>query len=283
MPALVSDPYLFGRIATIHGLSDLFAMGAAPHSALAAAMVPFAAEEVTEETLYQLLSGVLYELGAAGAVLAGGHSAEGAVVGLALTCNGVADPGRLLRKGGLRAGDALLLTKPLGTAVLFAAHMRLKAKSLWIGAALDSMLISNQAAASILLDHGATGCTDVTGFGLAGHLLEMLRPTGLGAEIDLAAVPALPGALECLRQGFASSLSPANRSVAAEIQWVQAGAGDSERFSLIFDPQTSGGLLAGVPEENVESCLEALRAAGYGQAARIGTVQPRPGINARAT
>lgn len=279
MPALVSDPYLFGRIATIHGLSDLFAMGAAPHSALAAALVPFAAEEVTEEMLYQLLSGVLRELGAAGAVLAGGHSAEGAVVGLALTCNGLADPGRLLRKGGLRVGDALVLTKPLGTGVLFAAQMRLKAKSLWIDAALDSMLISNRSAASILIDHGATGCTDVTGFGLAGHLLEMLRPAGLGAEIDLAAVPALPGALECLRQGLASSLSPANRSVAAEI----AGADDSERFSLIFDPQTSGGLLAGVPEENVASCLEALRAAGYGGAARIGTVQPRPGINARAT
>ena len=268
MPALVSDPYLFGRIATIHGLSDLFAMGAAPHSALAAALVPFAAEEVTEETLYQLLSGVLRELGAAGAVLAGGHSAEGSVVGLALTCNGLADPSRLLRKGGLRAGDALLLTKPLGTGVLFAAHMRLKAKSLWIDTALDSMLISNRAAAAILMDHGAAGCTDVTGFGLAGHLLEMLRPAGLGAEIDLDAVPALPGALECLRGGLASSLSPANRSVAAEM----TGSIDHESFSLLFDPQTSGGLLAGVPEERVASCLEALRAAGYGQAARIGRV-----------
>ena len=230
MPALVADPYLFGRIATIHSLSDLFAMGAEPHSALAAALVPFASEEVTEETLYQLLSGVLRELGAAGAVLAGGHSAEGSVVGLALTCNGIADPSRLLRKGGLRDGDALLLTKPLGTGVLFAAHMRLKAKSLWIDAALDSMLISNRSAAAILIDHGATGCTDVTGFGLAGHLLEMLRPAGLGAEIDLNDVPALPGALECLRRGLASSLSPANRSVAAEI----AGIDRSRELRVAF-------------------------------------------------
>jgi selenide, water dikinase len=272
MPALVSDPYLFGRIATLHGLSDLFAMGAEPHSALAAALVPFAADEVTEETLYQLLRGVLHELGAAGAVLAGGHSAEGAVVALALTCNGLADPSRLLRKGGLRAGDALLLTKPLGTGVLFAAHMRLKAKALWIDAALDSMLISSRSAASILLDHGATGCTDVTGFGLAGHLLEMLRPAGLGAEIELAALPALPGALDCLRRGLASSLSPANRSAETAIRGVDAGTADPERSALLFDPQTSGGLLAGVPEERVADCLEALRAAGYAHAVRIGRV-----------
>ncbi len=271
MPALVSDPYLFGRIATIHSLSDLFAMGAEPHSALAAALVPFGSEEVTAETLYQLLSGVLRELGAAGAVLAGGHSAEGSVLGLALTCNGLADPQRLLRKSGLQTGQALLLTKPLGTGVLFAAHMRLKAKSLWIDAAIESMLLSNRAAAAILLEHGATGCTDVTGFGLAGHLLEMLRAAGLGAEIDVDAIPALPGALECLRGGVASSLAPANRSAAAEI----SGSIDHRNFELLFDPQTSGGLLAGVPEERVEGCLEALRGAGYGGAGRVGRVTGR--------
>jgi selenide,water dikinase len=271
MPALVSDPYLFGRIATLHSLSDLFAMGAEPHSVLAAALVPFAADEVTEETLYQLLGGVLRELGAAGAVLAGGHSAEGAVVGLALTCNGLADPSRLLRKSGLQAGEALLLTKPLGTGVLFAAHMRLKAKAMWIDAAVDSMLLSNRSAAKILLDHGATGCTDVTGFGLAGHLLEMLRPAGLGSEIDLAALPTLPGALDCLRRGLASSLTAANRSAAAAMAGAKEVAAH-ERFALLFDPQTSGGLLAGVPEERAASCLEALRAAGYAHAATIGRV-----------
>ncbi|HEY2738424.1 MAG TPA: selenide, water dikinase SelD, partial [Thermoanaerobaculia bacterium] len=198
MPALVPDPYLFGRIATLHSLSDLFAMGADPHSVLAAALVPFASEPVTEETLYQLLSGVLRELTAAEAVLIGGHTAEGAVIGLALTCNGLVDPSNLLRKSGLRAGDALLLTKPLGIGVLFASHMRLQAKAAWIDAALDSMLLSNRAAAAILRNHGATACTDVTGFGLAGHLLEMLQPAGLGADIDLATLPALPGALDCL-------------------------------------------------------------------------------------
>ena len=269
MPALVPDPYLFGRIATLHSLSDLFAMGADPHSVLAAALVPFAAEPVTEETLYQLLSGVLRELTTAGALLIGGHTAEGSVLGLALTCNGLVDPDRLLRKNGLRAGEALLLTKPLGVGVLFAAHMRLQAKAAWIDAALDSMLLSNRAAAAILRDHGATACTDVTGFGLAGHLLEMLQPAGLGAEIDLGMLPALPGTLDCLRQGLASSLAPANRRALSAILGAESFAAD-ERLGLLFDPQTSGGLLAGVPAGRTEDCLEALRAAGYGQAARIG-------------
>lgn len=274
MPALVPDPYLFGRIATLHSLSDLFAMGADPHSVLAAALVPFASEPVTEETLYQLLSGVLRELTAAEAVLIGGHTAEAAVLGLALTCNGLIDlsgPPHLLRKSGLRAGEALLLTKPLGIGVLFASHMRPQAKAAWIDAALDSMLLSNRGAATILRDHGATACTDVTGFGLAGHLLEMLQPAGLGAEIDLAALPALPGALDCLRRGFASSLAPANRKALSAIAGAEAFLVD-ERLALLFDPQTSGGLLAGVPAERVAECLEALRAAGYGQAARIGSV-----------
>jgi selenide,water dikinase len=284
MPALVADPYLFGRIAALHCLSDLFAMGAEPHSALAAALVPFAAEAVTEETLYQLLSGALRELTAAGAVLIGGHSAEGAVTALALTCNGLVDlggPSRLLRKSGLREGDALVLTKPLGVGVLFAAQMRLQAKAAWIDAAVGSMLLSNRSAAAILRAHGATACTDVTGFGLAGHLLEMLGPAALGAEIDLAALPALPGALDCLRRGFASSLAAANRqalsaaALSAAVLPVITGADSSaaqERLALLCDPQTSGGLLAGVPAARAAECLEALRAAGYTGAARIGKV-----------
>jgi len=281
MPALVSDPYLFGRIAALHSLSDLFAMGAEPHSALAAALVPFAAETVTEENLYQLLSGALRELAAAGAVLIGGHSAEGAVTSLALTCNGLIDPARLLRKSGLRAGDALLLTKPLGVGVLFAAQMRLQAKAAWIDAALDSMLLSNGSAAAILREHGVAACTDVTGFGLAGHLLEMLRPGGLGAEIDLAALPALPGALECLRRGFASSLAAANRQALAAITGAR-GVAAQDRLALLFDPQTSGGLLAGVPAARAADCLEALRAAGYPDAAKVGRVSAPDGQGVRS-
>ncbi len=276
MPALISDPYLFGRIATLHGFSDLFAMGAAPHSALAAALVPFAAEAVTEETLFQLLSGVLRELSALGATLLGGHTAEGAVLGLALTANGLVDPARILLKGGLQAGQVLVLTKPLGTGVLFAAHMRLAAKAAWIESALASMLLSNQAAAAILRDHGATGCTDVTGFGLAGHLLEMLRaaPIGLAVRLRLADLPALPGAVECLASGLASSLHAANVRASAALLADRrpAAAAPDERLPLLFDPQTSGGLLAGVPAERATACLITLWSAGYTGATVIGQV-----------
>jgi selenide, water dikinase len=273
MPALVSDPYLFGRIATLHGFSDLFAMGAAPHSALAAALVPFAAESVTEETLFQLLSGVLRELGAMGATLLGGHTAEGAVLGLALTANGLVDPARILRKGGLETGQALVLTKPLGTGVLFAAQMRLEAKAAWIETALDSMLLSNGPAAAILRDHGATGCTDITGFGLAGHLLEMLRAADLAARLRLAEVPALPGALDCLGRGLASSLHAANRRAADPLLTdLRLAPSADERLPLLFDPQTSGGLLAGLPAERAAACLAALGEAGYPGAALVGQV-----------
>lgn len=273
MPALVSDPYLFGRIAVLHGFSDLFAMGAEPHSALAAALVPFAAEPVMEENLYQLLSGILRELAAMGAPLIGGHTAEASVLGLALTANGLADPSRILRKDGLRTGQALILTKPLGTGVLFAAQMRLEAKAPWIDAAVGSMLLSNRDAADILARHGATGCTDVTGFGLAGHLLEMLRPAGRGARLCLADVPALPGALDCLGRGLASSLQDSNQRAVSAIANAAAFA-THDRLPLLFDPQTSGGLLAGVPEAHAAGCVEALRAAGYAHATVIGQVTP---------
>lgn len=273
MPALVSDPYLFGRIAVLHGFSDLFAMGAEPHSAMAAALVPFAAEPVMEENLYQLLSGVLRELAALQAPLIGGHSAEGSVLALALTANGLVDPAHILRKDGLRTGQALVLTKPLGTGVLFAAQMRLEAKAPWIDAAVGSMLLSNRDAAKILAGHGATGCTDVTGFGLAGHLLEMLRPTGLSARLCLADVPALPGALDCLGRGLASSLQDSNQRAVSALSNAAAFAAH-ERLPLLFDPQTSGGLLAGVPEERAAGCVEALHAAGYVHAAVIGQVTP---------
>ena len=187
--------------------------------------------------------------------------------------NGLVDPSRILRKDGLRTGQALVLTKPLGTGVLFAAQMRLEAKAPWIDAAVASMLLSNRDAAGILARHGATGCTDVTGFGLAGHLLEMLRPAGRGARLCLADVPALPGALDCLGRGLASSLQDSNQRAVSAIANAAAFA-THDRLPLLFDPQTSGGLLAGVPEAHAAGCVEALRAAGYAHATIIGQVTP---------
>jgi selenide,water dikinase len=192
--AFIDDPYLFARIAANHCLGDVFAMGAEPHSALAAVMLPHDGEDKIAEDLYQLLAGATETLAEAGAVLAGGHTGEGAEMAFGLTVNGYADPDTLLRKAGLRPGDALILTKPLGTGVLFAADMRTKAQGEWIEAAFASMLRSAGPSVPILRAHGASACTDVTGFGLLGHLIEMLQASGADAALDLDAIPLLAGA-----------------------------------------------------------------------------------------
>lgn len=271
--ALVSDPFVFGQIAAHHALSDLFAMGAEAHSALAIATLPFATEAILKETLYLLLSGAVQVLHQAGASLIGGHTTEGAELAFGLTCNGLSTPAHLWRKGGMQPGQVLLLTKALGTGTLFAADMHLKAKGRWIESAIQSMLVSNQQAAAILRQHRAIACTDVTGYGLLGHLAEMVRASQVAAQLDLAPLPILPGAVETLRQGYVSSLHPQNAQAA---RWVGPSAvvSDPLWFPLLVDPQTSGGLLAALPAEEAIACLKALHSQGYPESAIIGQVVP---------
>lgn len=274
-PALVNDPYIFGQICTHHCLNDLFAMGATPQSALTIVTLPYATEAKQTEILYQLLSGAVQALSEAGAALVGGHTTEGSELVFGLTCNGIADPAQLWQKNGMQPGQVLILTKALGTGTLFAADMQLKAKGRWIEAAIDSMLQSNQAAAACLRQFGATACTDVTGFGLAGHLLELIRASQVTVELDLHTLPVLAGAKETLTAGIVSSLYPQNLRAAQQI------ATDHQPtyplFSLLFDPQTSGGLLASVPIEQAEACLSTLQNLGYPEARPIGRVLPPAG------
>lgn len=272
-PALVSDPFLFGQISTNHSLSDLFAMGATPQSALAVATLPYATEAKQEETLYQLLSGSLKTLQQSGATLVGGHTVEGETLAFGLTCNGFANPERLLRKSGMQPGNVLILTKEIGTGTLFAANMRQQAKARWIDDAIASMLISNQQAAQCFLEHGATSCTDITGFGLLGHLIEMVRASQVSVNLDLNAVSMLDGARDCVRQNIFSSLYPQNFRAS---QWIEnlSQVNSHPDFPLLFDPQTSGGLLASVPFDRASSCLASLKAAGYTHSAIVGSVFP---------
>ncbi len=270
-PAMVSDPFLLGRILTMHSFSDIFAMGARPHSAIALVQVPFAASHVVEQDVYQCLAGVAHELRAIGAKLLGGHTAEGDRLGLGLTCNGLAEPKRLLRKQGMEPGDLLLLTKPLGIGTLFAAQMRLATRGRWIDAAIESMLDSNGPASESLRKHGATACTDVTGFGLLGHLWEMIEGTGAGVQLDLPQVPVLEGALEMAEAGFVSSIDPHNRQVESHVL-AHANVANSARYSLLFDPQTSGGLLASLPQDSAMQCLLELQQAGYRDSKIIGRI-----------
>ncbi|HEY9598840.1 MAG TPA: selenide, water dikinase SelD, partial [Cyanophyceae cyanobacterium] len=208
--SLINDPYIFGQISTNHCLSDIFAMGATPQSALAIATVPYAMEAKVEETLYQLLSGAMKVLNQAQTPLVGGHTTEGAELALGLSCNGLVEPNQLLKKSGIKPGQVLILTKALGTGTLFAAQMRYQAKGRWIDDAVESMLLSNQAAAKVFMEYGATACTDITGFGLLGHLVEMLKASGVAVELNLEAIPVLDGAIETVQMGITSSLQPQN-------------------------------------------------------------------------
>jgi len=268
--SLVSDPYLFGRITAHHALNDVLAMGATGTAALALATVPLMAESLMEEDLYQLLSGAVDVLNAHGVPLVGGHSAEGAELSLGLTVTGALGASTLT-KSGLVAGDRLLLTKPLGTGVLMAGQMRGKAPSDWLSPVLASMDTSNAQALEILLQHEVRAATDVSGFGLLGHLGEMLRASTAGAEIDAQQVPVFEGALEVMDTYITSSLQENNEMALQDFTLEGCSMADS-RVRILVDPQTSGGLLASVPDARALDCLAALRKAGYEQAALIGRV-----------
>ena len=272
--SFISDPYVFGQVVANHAMSDVHAMGADCVSALAIVVVPYALEAKVESMLAQLMAGALKALGDANCALVGGHTAEGPELSMGFSVNGVMPDGEPLRKGGLREGDALILTKPIGTGTLFAANMRLKAKGEWIDAALGSMLISNKAAGTIARRFGARACTDVTGFGVMGHLAEMLRASpGVRVVLDASKVPLLEGALSCVRGGVFSSLQPQNlRQRRILINEAEAAASTSGVYPLLFDPQTAGGLMFGVPAGVMDDCLRTLRDAGYVHAASIGRV-----------
>ncbi len=254
-PAFIDDPFAFGEIAAAQALSDLHAMGARPWTALALASVPYASGDKMRDELSDMLQGATRALAADGCMLVGGHGAEAAEPALSFSVTGLADPKTLLRKAGLGEGDALVLTKPLGTGIVLAAHMRGLARATWLQAALASMRTSNAAASQVLREFRASACTDIAGLGLAGHLVEMLRASGLGAVLWPDRIPALPGALELAAHGVQSTLAPENRHLLPGIELTP-------RTALLFDPQTSGGLLAGVAGDRARACVAALRAEG---------------------
>jgi selenide,water dikinase len=277
--AMVDDPYLFGRIAATHALGDIYAMGGVPETALAIATLPPARPPIVEHDLFHMLKGGTEVLEAAGAVLVGGHSAEGAELALGFAVTGRTRPGRLMRKGGLRPGDRLLLTKPLGTGVILAAEMRGLASARVVEAAIATMLQSAADASACLTAHGASACTDVTGFGLVGHLLEMLSASGADARLDPERIPAIGGALRLLADGLTSSAHQGNLAAMMALASEEI-ARDPALAALLIDPQTAGGLLAGVAAERADICLSELRRLGY-RATEIGIVVAASGERPR--
>ena len=275
--SFISDPFVFGKIAAVHALSDCHAMGAQAQTALALAVVPFAAfESITECTLVDMLSGASDILDDDGCELSGGHTCEGAELALGFAINGyVQNPKFLLRKQGGMVGDKMILTKPIGTGALFAADMRAKCPGKFVEEAIGSMVTSNSSASQIAMNMNLGGdsscgcihaCTDVTGFGLVGHLLEMLVANDgntnldqISATLDLGAVPFFKGALEAVSKDIVSSLQRENtRSRRAIHNHEEAAKECPEKYRLIFDPQTAGGLLFFVSPDVVDEFVSKL-------------------------
>ena len=275
--SFLDDPYLVGRVAALNAASDLFATGARPLAALALATLPLGPPKEQEQLLYELLAGGLHELRKMGATLVGGHTIEGPQMTIGYSM--LADAGTSLprTKSRLRPGDVLVLTKPLGSGVLLAAHAQARCRAAWFLALLPVLLESNQAAAELCEEFDIAAVTDVTGFGLAGHLLEMLRASHASAELRLEDVPLLPGVAELVAEGIASTLAPANRAAEAEMAASEERR-RAARYAALFDPQTSGGLLLGVAESRVEDLLRRLAELSDVPAAAIGRVAaPREG------
>ncbi len=271
--AFIDDPYIFGKVAANHALGDIWAMGAQAQSATAVCTVPPGLEAKVEDVLTQMMTGALEVLNDANCALVGGHTGEGKELALGFAINGLIsdDPSKILRKSGMQPGDVLILTKPIGTGTLFAAHAKLAAKGRWIDGALQSMVVSNRLGALCLSEFGATACTDLTGFGLLGHLVEMTRPSGVDAELHMSALPLLDGAEECVALGIVSSLQGSNVRLRRALRNQEAFV-NHPRYPLIFDPQTAGGLLASVPADKAEACVAALRALGYVHTVAIGKI-----------
>jgi selenide, water dikinase len=268
--SFVDDPYLFGRIAALNAVSDLYAMNARPFAALAIATLPYARGPVQEAQLYELLSGAVHSLRHLGVVLTGGHTTEGSELALGFSVTGFAEEGRLFQKGSLRPGDRLILTKPLGSGALLAAWMRGECRAEWFEPLIASMLTPNARAAEVFARAGVVACTDVTGFGLAGHLLEMLDASRISARLFAKQVPLYKGFEEAVSKGIVSSLHRDNAKVACRVD------GAEPLPAWLFDPQTSGGLLGAVRSEAVEVILSHLRENGLA-AAEIGEVIPAEG------
>lgn len=268
------DAFLVGRVAAVNAASDLWAKGASPRFALAQVTVPGDDDERIEESLFQVLAGARAAFDAEGVALVGGHTTAGDELQVGFSIWGdAASADALLRLGGLASGDRLILTKPLGTGVLWNADMRGLARGAWIEAAIASMLRSNASAARVAREVGASACTDVSGFGFAGHLGSMLRSSGASARVALDAIPLLPGAASCLARGLRSTFHAQNEQARRAMR-VDASVATRTELAALFDPQTSGGLLFGVAADRAEEAIAELHAAGDVAAACIGLVEP---------
>lgn len=265
----VDDPYTFGQVAAANSVSDIYAMGGKPLTALS--IVGFPIRTVPDRALREILRGGIDKMAEAGVSVIGGHSIKDAEIKAGFAVTGTVDPARVTLRAGARPGDVLILTKPLGTGIIAFAAQIDRAPPGAPEAAARSMTALNKTAAERMLQFGAHGCTDVTGFGLMGHLAEMAAGSGVDVEIVWDDLPLLRGVLECVAQGMIPGSVERNRESCAAT--VTRGAGVSETMlDVCMDAQTSGGLLMAVAERDAPGLLAELHKDGIAEAAVIGKV-----------
>jgi len=266
---IVDDPYTFGAISAANSLSDVYAMGGRPIAALNICGFP---PREDKELLRAILKGGADKVAQAGAVIAGGHSVRDEDLKYGLSVVGLVHPDKVVTNAGARPGDVLVLTKPIGTGLLSTARKKDAISEDEFGPAVKTMLMLNRAASEIMIEYGAHACTDVTGFGLLGHAREMACASERAFEIAYRDVPLLPLARDCADKGHSPAGTRNNRAHFGE--FVKGDVAEPW-WSILFDPQTSGGLLISLPPDHVESMLKKLERSGAPSAV-IGQVLAEP-------
>jgi len=270
--AMIDDPYLLGKIATLHALSDVTTMPSVPHSAMLAVTLPYAIDRIVKRDLSMLMAGVSDALRSESMQLLGGHTTQGSEMTLGVVVNAVlSDSVATLDalKSQITPGHKLVLTQALGIGTLFRGLMETKTAGRDVNAAIQAMLNSNRLASEQLRQHGALAMTDVTGFGLLGHLKRLLNEFDSGAIVDAQSLPLLPGAKELARLGVRSSMWSRNRQALEEFD-IKSTI-EEPLLSLLCDPQTGGGLLAIVPSDHADDCINQLKADQFTDTTIIGT------------
>ncbi len=272
----VDDPFLFGQIAAANALSDVFAMGGKPLVCLN--LVGFPADKLGPEILHGIVAGALDKVTEAGAVLAGGHTTEDEEPKFGLSVTGRVHPDRVWTNAGAQPGDALVITKPIGSGVLFNANRKGWVSQGALDACIGWIIALNKTASEVMHGFEVHAATDITGFGLAGHGLEMAEGSKATLHIDLDAVPLMDEALAMYKRGMSTGVNAVNRQL-VEAKWRFERQLPFWHEEIFVDPQTSGPLLAAVPEAQADALVDALHAAGITIACRVGRVEAYDGVS----
>lgn len=264
---VVDDPYLFGQVAAANALSDVYAMGARPLTVLN--LCNFPDKRVELKVLQEIVRGGADKIKEAGAVVVGGHTVKDEELKYGLSVTGVIHPDRIVRNCTAKPGDKLILTKPVGTGVLITGYKRMLIPEEVMVVAANIMAELNRVACEAMLAVGVNAATDITGFGLGGHTLEMANGSGVGIRLAISAIPHFPESMEMIRQGVKTGMTGSNKELVKEQIDFEAGISPEEKM-LLYDPQTSGGLLIAVTSEKADRLIGLMKEQGLAHAAIIG-------------